>query len=93
VLFRSPGEHQDLRLPRFNFQRRIERLQALLKTTGGHQQLPAQGVRFRQPGVVHQHRVDAVSGGSVDSVEATEAETPPENLRHLGDASTGPRSA
>jgi len=40
-----------------------------------------------------QHRVDAVSGGSVDSVEATEAETPPENLRHLGDASTGPRSA
>ncbi|WCS27739.1 hypothetical protein LOK46_13235 [Methylobacterium sp. NMS14P] len=40
-----------------------------------------------------QHRVDAVSGGSVASVEATEAETPPENLRHLGDARTGPKSS
>ncbi|SDA29942.1 hypothetical protein SAMN02799622_04594 [Methylobacterium sp. UNC378MF] len=40
-----------------------------------------------------QQRLDAVGGGSMASVEATEAETPPENLRHLGDASTGPRSS
>ncbi|MEE7506330.1 hypothetical protein [Methylobacterium mesophilicum] len=40
-----------------------------------------------------QHRLDAVSGGSVACVEATEAETPPENLRHLGDAQTGPKTA
>ncbi|MGU3537938.1 hypothetical protein [Methylobacterium sp. A54F] len=36
-------------------------------------------------------RVDAVQGGSVASVEATEAETPPENLRHISDASTTPK--
>ncbi|MEE7447595.1 hypothetical protein MRF4_07070 [Methylobacterium radiotolerans] len=40
-----------------------------------------------------QQRLDAVSGGSVASVEATEAETPPENLRHLGDARTGPKTS
>jgi hypothetical protein len=33
-------------------------------------------------------RLDSVAGGSNASVEATEAETPPENLRHLGDART-----
>jgi len=38
-------------------------------------------------------RVDSVSGGSTASVEATEAETPPENLRHIGDASTSPKSS
>ena len=38
-------------------------------------------------------RLDSVAGGSVGSVEATEAETPPENLRHLGDASTTPKSS
>lgn len=30
-------------------------------------------------------RLDSVAGGSVASVEATEAETPPENLRHISD--------
>jgi hypothetical protein len=39
------------------------------------------------------HRVDSVSGGSIASVEATEAETPPENLRHIGDASTSTKSS
>lgn len=38
-------------------------------------------------------RLDSVAGGSTASVEATEAETPPENLRHLGDASTTPKSS
>ncbi|MHB2209206.1 hypothetical protein [Methylobacterium sp. CM6257] len=38
-------------------------------------------------------RLDSVAGGSTASVEATEAETPPENLRHLGDASTSPKSS
>lgn len=38
-------------------------------------------------------RIDAVSGGSTASVEATEAETPPENLRRIGDASTAPKSS
>lgn len=33
-------------------------------------------------------RLDSVGGGSIASVEATEAETPAENLRHIGDAST-----
>ncbi|ACA14651.1 conserved hypothetical protein [Methylobacterium sp. 4-46] len=33
-------------------------------------------------------RLDAVSGGSVGTVEATEAETPPENLRKLSDPSS-----
>ena len=32
-------------------------------------------------------RLDSVGGGSVSSVEATEAETPPENLRHIWDPS------
>lgn len=40
-----------------------------------------------------QQRLDAVGGGSTASVEATEAETPQENLRHLGDASTTPKSS
>jgi hypothetical protein len=35
-------------------------------------------------------RLDSVAGGSIASVEATEAETPPETLRHLGDASSSP---
>ena len=36
-------------------------------------------------------RLDAVGGGSVESSEATAAETPPENLRRISDASlTGP---
>lgn len=38
-------------------------------------------------------RLDSVSGGSTASVEATEAETPPENLRHIGDASTTPNAS
>jgi hypothetical protein len=38
-------------------------------------------------------RLDSIAGGSIGSVEATEAETPPENLRHLGDASTDPKSS
>ena len=33
-------------------------------------------------------RLDAVVGGSTDTVPATEAETPPENLRRLSDASS-----
>ena len=37
-------------------------------------------------------RLDSVGGGSIASVEATEAETPPETLRHLSDASTSPRT-
>ncbi|MEL6059977.1 MULTISPECIES: hypothetical protein [unclassified Methylobacterium] len=37
-------------------------------------------------------QLDSVSGGSNASVEATEAETPPENLRHIGDASTAPKA-
>ena len=32
-------------------------------------------------------RLDAVSGGSIGTVEATEAETPPENLRRISDPS------
>lgn len=35
-------------------------------------------------------RRDAIAGGSVESVEATEAETPPENLRRIGDPSFTP---
>lgn len=38
-------------------------------------------------------RLDSVGGGSVASVEATEAETPAENLRHIGDASTFSKSS
>ncbi|QGY01467.1 hypothetical protein MMSR116_05800 [Methylobacterium mesophilicum SR1.6/6] len=38
-------------------------------------------------------RLDSVSGGRTASVEATEAETPPENLRRLGDASTTPKAS
>ena len=30
-------------------------------------------------------RLDSVAGGSIASVEATEAETPAENLRHISD--------
>ena len=30
-----------------------------------------------------QPRLDSTSGGSIDSVNATEAETPPENLRRI----------
>ncbi|WP_245291956.1 hypothetical protein [Methylobacterium tarhaniae] len=33
-------------------------------------------------------RLDAVAGGNTDTVAATEAETPPETLRRLGDASS-----
>ena len=35
-------------------------------------------------------RLDAISGGSVDTVKATEAETPPENLRRISDPSLPP---
>lgn len=35
-------------------------------------------------------RIDAIEGGTVETSEATAAETPPETLRHLGDASTTP---
>lgn len=39
-------------------------------------------------------RLDATEGGSVATVEATEAETPPENLRRIGDpASRGPAAS
>ena len=31
-------------------------------------------------------RIDSIAGGSVETVEATEAETPPENLSRIGDA-------
>ena len=37
-----------------------------------------------------QARLDSVAGGSIASVEATEAETPAETLRHLSDASPSP---
>jgi hypothetical protein len=37
-------------------------------------------------------RLDSVAGGSIASVEATEAETPPETLRHLSDASPSPKT-
>ena len=35
-------------------------------------------------------RIDAVGGGSVATVEATEAETPPENLKRISDPSLSP---
>jgi len=38
-------------------------------------------------------RLDAISGGSVDTVEATEAEMPPENLRRISDPSLPPSGA
>ena len=38
-------------------------------------------------------RLDSLEGGTTGSVEATEAETPAENLRHLGDASTSSKSS
>ncbi|WP_298966238.1 hypothetical protein [uncultured Methylobacterium sp.] len=34
-------------------------------------------------------RLDSTAGGSVETVEATEAETPAENLRRISDPSTG----
>src|SRR4051812_35323624 len=37
-------------------------------------------------------RLDSVAGGSIASVEATEAETPPETPRHLSDASPSPKN-
>ena len=37
-------------------------------------------------------RLDSVAGGSIASVEATEAETPPENLRHISDPTPSPQS-
>ncbi|ARO55025.1 hypothetical protein B2G69_13430 [Methylorubrum zatmanii] len=36
-------------------------------------------------------RRDSVAGGSIESVEATEAETPPENLRRISDPSYAPK--
>ncbi|MBB2962792.1 hypothetical protein [Methylobacterium sp. R2-1] len=36
-------------------------------------------------------RRDSIAGGSVESVEATEAETPPENLRRISDPSFTPK--
>ena len=36
-------------------------------------------------------RRDAVSGGSIASVEEVEAATPPENLRHISDPSPKPK--
>ena len=36
-------------------------------------------------------RLDSVGGGSIASVEATEAETPAENLRHISDPSPSPK--
>ncbi|MGH1570940.1 hypothetical protein ACRAWG_09980 [Methylobacterium sp. P31] len=35
-------------------------------------------------------RLDSTVGGNIDTVEATEAETPKENLEHLSNASTSP---
>jgi hypothetical protein len=35
-------------------------------------------------------RLDSITGGSVETVEATEAETPAENLRHISDATLSP---
>jgi len=37
-------------------------------------------------------RLDSIGGGSIASVDATEAETPPENLRHISNASTSPQT-
>lgn len=37
-------------------------------------------------------RLDSTGGGSVASVEATEAETPAENLRHISDPSPTPKT-
>ncbi|MEH3145676.1 MAG: hypothetical protein PGN34_10065 [Methylobacterium frigidaeris] len=34
-------------------------------------------------------RLDSTAGGSIETVEATEAETPEENLRRISDPSTG----
>ncbi|MER2252320.1 hypothetical protein ABS772_20570 [Methylorubrum podarium] len=36
-------------------------------------------------------RRDSIAGGSIESVEATEAETPPENLRRISDPSSSPK--
>ena len=38
-------------------------------------------------------RLDSTGGGSIASVEATEAETPAENLRHISDPSPTPKAA
>lgn len=38
------------------------------------------------------HRRDATEGGTVGSVEATEAETPAENLRRISDPSPTPKA-
>ena len=38
-------------------------------------------------------RIDSISGGSVATVEATEAETPPENLRRISDPTLPPMGA
>jgi len=35
-------------------------------------------------------RIDAVSGGSIGTVEASEAETPPENLKRISDPTLPP---
>jgi hypothetical protein len=35
-------------------------------------------------------RIDSISGGSVGTVEATEAETPPENLKRISDPTLPP---
>lgn len=47
---------------------------------------PAQTARTASDG----DRIDAIEGGTVETSDATAAETPPETLRHLGDASTTP---
>ncbi len=36
-------------------------------------------------------RLDAISGGSIESVEAVEAATPPENLRRISDPTFTPK--
>ena len=40
-----------------------------------------------------QPRLDAIAGGSIATSEATAAETPPENLRRISDASLPPAGA
>jgi len=36
-------------------------------------------------------RIDSIEGGSVETSEATAAETPPQNIRHISDPTLGPQ--